>query len=62
VDAKIQHLPEDRWFVTGEPSVGIMVLKFWVSLMTAGRVVRTDPRELEDRAERARRFLKLLAN
>jgi hypothetical protein len=56
VEAKSQHLPEDAWFVIGEPSVGILMLKFWVSEMIAEREESTAFAELELRAARARRF------
>jgi hypothetical protein len=56
VDAKSQHLPDERWFVTGDPSNGIRVLKFCVSDITDARFVRTAGRELEERADMARRF------
>jgi hypothetical protein len=56
VDAKSQHLPDEAWFVTGEPSRGILMLNFWVSAMTADRDESTALAELELRAARARRF------
>jgi hypothetical protein len=56
VEAKSQHLPEDAWFVIGEPSVGILMLKFWASEMTADREDSTALAGLELRAARARRF------
>jgi hypothetical protein len=56
VEAKSQHLPEEAWLVMGEPSVGILMLNFWVSAMTADREESTALAELELRAARARRF------
>jgi len=56
VEANNQHLPELLWFVTGEPSKGIRVLKVWMSDITDALLVRTDGSELDDNAEIARRF------
>jgi hypothetical protein len=56
VAAKSQHLPEDAWFVIGEPSSGILMLNFWVSEMAADREERMALAEFELRAARARRF------
>jgi hypothetical protein len=56
VDANSQHLPDDAWFVIGEPSSGILMLNFWVSEMVADREERTALAELELRAASARRF------
>jgi hypothetical protein len=54
--AKIQHLPLERWFVTGLPSVGIFRLKVWVSFSTADGFSSTLAGFCVERAERARRF------
>jgi hypothetical protein len=56
VEAKSQHLPEEAWLVIGEPSIGILMLNFWVSEMTADREESTALAGLELRAARARRF------
>jgi hypothetical protein len=56
VEAKSQHLPEEAWLVIGEPSVGILMLNFWVSAMTADREESTALAELELSAASARRF------
>jgi hypothetical protein len=56
VEAKSQHLPDDAWFVTGEPSKGIFMLKFWVSAIVADREERMEFTGFELRAARARRF------
>jgi hypothetical protein len=56
VEAKSQHRPEEAWLVMGKPSVGIFILKFWVSAMVAEREERTALAEFELRAARARRF------
>ena len=56
VEANSQHLPEDAWFVMGEPSKGILMLNFCVSAMVAEREERTALAELELKAARASRF------
>ena len=56
VDAKIQHLPLDLWFVTGLPSNGIFKLNVCVSLRTAEGFSSTFAGFCVERAERARRF------
>ena len=56
VEAKIQHLPLERWFVTGLPSNGILRLKICVSLSIAEGFSSTFAGFCVDRAERARRF------
>jgi len=56
VEANNQHRPEEAWLVTGEPSRGILMLKFWVSAMKADREPRTASAGLDERAARARRF------
>jgi hypothetical protein len=56
VDANSQHLPDDAWFVIGEPSSAILILNFWVSDMAADRDERTAFAALELSAARARRF------
>ena len=56
VEAKSQHLPEEAWFVIGEPSRGILMLKFCVSAMVAARDESTALAGLELRAAKARRF------
>jgi hypothetical protein len=57
VDAKIQHRPDERWFVTGEPSKGILTLKVCVSLRTAEGLSRIVRGLLVESAENASRFL-----
>lgn len=56
MDAKIQHLPELRWFVTGDPSKGILILKVCVSFRMVEGFWRMVAGLLVDRAEKARRF------
>jgi hypothetical protein len=56
VEAKSQQRPEEAWFVTGEPSKGIWMLKVCVSAIAAARADRTALAGLELRAARASRF------
>ena len=56
VEANNQHRPDEAWFVTGEPSVGILMLNCWVSEMVAAREERTAVAGFELRASRASRF------
>ena len=56
VAANSQHLPEDRWFVMGLPSMLIFTLKLCVSDILDGRCVRIVFTSFEDNADRARRF------
>lgn len=56
VEAKSQHRPEERWFVIGAPSKGILTLKVCVSASTADGFMRTDVAAFVERAEIARRF------
>jgi hypothetical protein len=62
VEAKSQHLPEEAWFVIGKPSVGILMLNFWVSAIVADREESTALAGLELRAARARRFCRYQYN
>lgn len=55
--AKIQHLPELRWFVMGAPSKGMAMLKVCVSLRIAAGFSSTVAGLAVDSADRARRFL-----
>ena len=56
VAANSQQRPEERWFVIGEPSSGILMLKFWVSAIMADRWVRIALGSFELKADRAKRF------
>lgn len=56
VEANSQHRPDEAWLVTGEPSRGILMLKFWVSAIAAEREESTPSAGFELRAARARRF------
>lgn len=56
VDAKSQQRPEDRWFVTGLPSRGIVTLKVCVSETRAARDEMMDVAGFAVKAETARRF------
>lgn len=56
VEAKSQQRPDEAWLVIGEPSTGILILKFWVSDITAEREESTALAELELSAAKARRF------
>jgi hypothetical protein len=59
VEANSQHLPEEAWFVIGDPSSGILMLNFWVSEMVAEREDRTLLAGFELRAASARRFYRV---
>jgi hypothetical protein len=54
--AKSQHRPDRRWFVTGEPSKGMRVLKVWVSLKISLWFVRIEGSEFWESAEMASLF------
>lgn len=56
VAAKSQHLPDERWFVTGEPSKGIFTLKVCVSAIVVEGERMMEVAALVERAERASRF------
>jgi hypothetical protein len=56
VEAKSQHLPEERWFVIGAPSKGMRTLKVWVSAIVMGWDVRIAVGGFTASAEIARRF------
>ena len=56
VAANSQHRPEEAWLVMGDPSRGILMLKFCVSAMVIEREERTALAGLELRATRASRF------
>jgi hypothetical protein len=53
VEAKSQQRPEDRWFVMGAPSKGILTLKICWSLICVALEVRTVLGSAEERAENA---------
>jgi hypothetical protein len=56
VEANSQHRPDEAWFVIGAPSVGILMLNWWVSEMVAAREERTAVAGFELSARRASRF------
>jgi hypothetical protein len=53
VEAKSQQRPEERWFVIGAPSKGILMLKMCWSLDRAVGLCRTVRGSAEVRAESA---------
>ena len=57
VEAKIQHLPEERWLVMGAPSNGMARLNVWTSLRMADDFSSTLAGLSVASAQRARRFL-----
>jgi hypothetical protein len=56
VDAKSQQRPEERWFVIGWPSRGILMLKIWVSVRRVGWFRRRVVKGVVARVVIARRF------
>jgi hypothetical protein len=62
VEAKSQQRPDERWFVMGAPSRGILMLKVWVSATAAAWFVRMDWRGFAERAATARRFFGLASS
>lgn len=54
--AKSQHLPDDRWFVTGEPSNSTLVLKTCEPARREAGFWRIETAALEVRATRASLF------